>query len=140
MADINHQIKIKGPQQRVYQALATPSELSKWHTAKIEGNGGVGGVLRIQPQEGPAFEWKVTKDVPLQTIVWHCVKGPGNSAGTNVQFQLSSTVDGRTFVELAHSDWPDTGGNFRKCNTLWAILLDHLRKYTETQKTDPAFA
>lgn len=28
--------------------------------------------------------------------------------------------------------WRCTYGNFRKCNTTWAVLLHHLRDYVET--------
>jgi uncharacterized protein YndB with AHSA1/START domain len=140
MANIDHEIKIKAPQERVYQALASPSGLSKWHTSNVKGNGDVGGTLRMEPKSGPVFEWKVTKTVPSQTIQWECVKGPGRSVGTSVEFKISPTKDGRTLIEFVHSDWQDNDEHFRECNTLWAILLDHLRRYAETQKADPTYA
>jgi uncharacterized protein YndB with AHSA1/START domain len=140
MADINHEIKIKAPQERIYQALTTVTDLAKWHTSKIDGDAALGGILRIHPQDGPAFDWKVTKAEPARSIEWKCIKGPGNSAGTTVIFSLSPADKGRIFLEFAHSGWPDTTGSFRKCNTLWAILVYHLQKYAETQESDPVFA
>jgi hypothetical protein len=59
--------------------------------------------------------------------------------GTIARFQISPLSDGRTLVEFSHSGWPDTKGNFRKCNTLWAVLLFHLKKYLSTKQAEPAF-
>ena len=139
MADISHEIKIRAPQDRVYAALTTLASLRSWHTAKIEGGANVGDVFVTRPQRGPEFEWKVVGADKSRHVEWKCVKGPGQSTRTSVGFDLSSLPDGRTYLEFSHSDWPDTGGNFRKCNTLWGVLLHHLRKYAETQQTDPAF-
>ena len=139
MPDINHEIKINASQERIYQALTSVSDLTNWHTAKIDGGAAVGNVFRIHPQNGPEFEWKVTKTDSGRRIEWKCMKGPGNSVGTTVRFDLSPADKGRTYLEFLHSDWPSTGGSFRKCNTLWGILLYHLQKYVETQKSDPAF-
>jgi hypothetical protein len=52
---------------------------------------------------------------------------------------LATIPDGRTLLEFAHTGWRDDDGNFRKCNTLWAILLYHLQRYLETRKGEPAF-
>lgn len=139
MTNIDHEIKIHAPAPRIYEALTTLAELRKWHTAATEGDAGTGGVLTMQPANGPLFEWKVTRVDPDGLVEWSCVKGPGRAAGTRVRFVISPTDGGRTLVEFVHADWPDAGGNFRKCNTLWAILLFNLRKYMETRQADPAF-
>ena len=140
MADINHEIKIHAAPARVFQALTSLSDLTKWHTAKIEGDAAAGKDFRVLPQGEPAFEWKVLKAEAGKQVVWKCVDGPGHSAGTTATFSLTPEQDGRTLVEFAHSGWPDAVGNFRKCNTLWAILLYHLKNYLETQKADPAYS
>jgi hypothetical protein len=135
MADIHHEIKINAVPQAVYQALTNASELNKWHTSRIDGNN---ETFTIHPKDGPVFEWKVSK--PDSHIVeWRCVVGPSDSVGTIARFQLSALNDGRTLVEFSHSGWPHTKGNFRKCNTLWAILLFHLQKYLGTKQANPAF-
>jgi uncharacterized protein YndB with AHSA1/START domain len=139
MADINHEIKINAAPEAVYQALIDASELTKWHTSKTERVNERDGNFTTRPEEGPAFEWKVLKTDP-RTIEWECVAGPGDSVGTTASFHLSPLNDGRTLVELTHSGWPGTDGNFRKCNTLWAVLLFHPQKYLSTKKGNPAFS
>jgi uncharacterized protein YndB with AHSA1/START domain len=137
MPDIDHEIKIKAPQTTVFTALTTVEGLRAWHTSWVDGNADAGGVIAMHSD--PEFEWRVAKAEQPHRIEWECIKGPGNSVGTTARFDLSTTADGRTFVELSHAGWIDTGANYRKCNTRWGILLHHLRKYAETGKADPVF-
>ena len=136
MAEINHEIKISAAPQDVYKALTSASELTKWHTSRTENSAGEG--FTVYPTDGPTFQWKVLKP-DAHTVEWQCVAGPGDSVGTIARFQISPLSDGRTLVEFSHSGWPDTKGNFRKCNTLWAVLLFHLKKYLSTKQAEPAF-
>lgn len=69
----------------------------------------------------PSFEWAIEKTAAPDEFVWRCVKGPGNSVGTEASFKISAADKGRTLVEFVHRGWPHAGGNFRKCNTQWAI-------------------
>jgi uncharacterized protein YndB with AHSA1/START domain len=140
MADINHEIKIRAPGDRVFAALTTLEDLSGWHSSQVDGVADLNGVIVISSPGRPVFQWRVTRADKPNCVEWTCIMGPGNSVGTTARFDLSSHPDGRTFVELSHTGWPHMGGNFRKCNTLWGILLHHLRKYVETGVPDPAFA
>lgn len=112
--------------------------MAKWHTSKIEGGAKKGEMFAAHPKDGPVFQWKVVTAEPSM-VEWQCVKGPGQSVGTTARFRFTEANDGRTLVEFTHSGWPDARGNFRKCNTLWAILLFHLQKHLHTQGTEPAF-
>jgi uncharacterized protein YndB with AHSA1/START domain len=136
MADINHEIKINAAPQAVYEALTNASELAKWHTSRTEK--AKDESFTTYPTDGPTFEWKVVKP-DSHTVEWQCVAGPGNSVGTSARFVLSPLSDGRTLVEFSHTGWPETDGNFRKCNTLWAVLLFHLQKYVGTKQAGPAY-
>jgi uncharacterized protein YndB with AHSA1/START domain len=138
MADINHEIKINAAPQAVYEALTSASELAKWHTSRTEKAKGKDESFTTLPTDGPTFEWKVVKP-DSHTVEWQCVAGPGDSVGTRARFVLSPLSDGRTLVEFSHTGWPDTNGNFRKCNTLWAVLLFHLQKYLGTKQAGPAY-
>lgn len=140
MAEIAHEIKIKAPRDRVFNALTTLEGLTSWHTTRTQGNARVGEVLQFESAGNPPFRWEITRLDPPKHLEWKCVEGPGDSVGTKVSFDLTDTADGRTLVELAHSGWPGTHGNYRKCNTLWGILLHHLRVHAETGKRGPAFA
>ncbi|MBN9616714.1 MAG: hypothetical protein BGO25_05960 [Acidobacteriales bacterium 59-55] len=135
MAEINHEIKIHASLPAIYQALTSPSELAMWHTAGATGDH---ESFTTRPQDGPPFAWKISK-AGDDTVQWECVEGPGNSPGTTARFKLSPLGVDRTLVEFSHSGWPDGNGSFRKCNTLWAILLFHLRQYLHSGENEPAF-
>ncbi len=136
MADINHEIKISAAPQAIHQALTNAPELAKWHTA---GTNGKHETFTTHATDGPSFEWKVLKP-DADTVEWQCVAGPGHSVGTVARFRLTPSDGGRTLVEFSHAGWPETDDNLRKCNTLWAILLFHLKKYLEVGKPAPAFS
>ena len=139
MVDISHEIKIKSTPDRVYAALTKVDELKAWHSAHVAGEGRVGGVLHIEGSGKPGFDWKVTELSSPKRVGWVCTAGPGDSAGTTVVFELSPADQDRTLVECVHAGWPGTHGNYRKCNTLWGVLLHHLKQYVETGTAAPAF-
>lgn len=138
MTDINHEIKINAPREKIFKALSTLNGLKSWHTAHIEGNTALHEILTFTSSGKPSFRWKIAQLEPSQLVEWECVEGPGDSVGTQVIYKLSTTEDNRTLVELSHAAWPGEQGNFRKCNTLWGILLHHLKNYMETGKAEPA--
>lgn len=138
MADINHEIKIQAPPEKTFKAISTLNDLKAWHTAHIAGKSELNGILSFSGTGKPNFLWKIIKLEPNKIVTWECIEGPGDSVGTKATYTLSKTEDDRTLVELSHTSWPDQQGNFRKCNTLWGILLHHLKNYVETGKSDPA--
>jgi uncharacterized protein YndB with AHSA1/START domain len=126
MVAIEHEIKISATPQRIFEALSRRDALSDWYAGRVAGDG---KEWRLEHSDGPTFRWKVIEAVSPRRIVWQCVEGPGDSVGTQASFTLLPQDAGRTLVEFAHSGWPGTHGNYRKCNTLWAILLHHLKEY-----------
>jgi uncharacterized protein YndB with AHSA1/START domain len=138
MADINHEIKIQASPQKVFTAISNLDGLKGWHTSHIEGECKLNKILTFKGAGKPVFRWKLIQLDPNKVVAWECVEGPGDSVGTQSIYKLSPAGDNTTLVELSHTSWPDQQGNFRKCNTLWGILLHHLQKYVETEKVAPA--
>jgi hypothetical protein len=137
MPTIDHEIKVHAAPDRILQAVSAAEDLEAWHGGRVAVSG---GMLRIDFGDGaPRFSWALDASAP-GVVVWRCVEGPGDSVGTEAVFKVSPTNGGRTLVEFAHRGWPHTGGNFRKCNTTWAILLHHLRRFLETGTPSPALA
>jgi uncharacterized protein YndB with AHSA1/START domain len=136
MSQIEHEIKVKASAEQITQALTNTAQLEAWHGGKVTA---VPGGMRFDFADGaPTFEWAVDASRSPREIIWRCVRGPGDSAGTDVSFKISPADKERTLVELIHDGWPHTRGNYRKCNTQWAILLHHLRAFLETGKPGPA--
>jgi uncharacterized protein YndB with AHSA1/START domain len=139
MEEILHEIKVQAAPDSVFAALTTADGLRAWYSAHVEGDGKPGDTWRFQFTERPTFRWEVTESAAPTRVAWRCVEGPGDSVGTEVEVVLSQADKGRTLVELAHSGWPGTHGNYRKCNTYWGVLLHHLKQYVETGVAAPAF-
>lgn len=139
MADINHEIKIAAPPERVYAALTTLDGVRSWHTPLAEGTGAVGSTWAFTFTGRAEFDWEIAALEPNTLVAWKCTQGPGDSVGTTATFVLTPTEDGRTLVELTHAGWPGTHGNFVKCNTIWGALLHHLQQYVETGAPSTTF-
>lgn len=107
--------------------------------AEVSGGGGVGSRWTLKYADGPRLVWEVASQ-GADSVVWKCVEGPGDSAGTSVSFNLGKTPHGRVSLAFAHSGWPHQQGNFEKCNALWGMMLHRLRGYAEHGKTAPAYS
>ena len=85
------------------------------------------------------FRWRFTELSPGSRLRWECTEGPGAAASTTATFSLSQTADGRTQVDIDHDGFRESDPALAACNTLWGILLGHLKNYAETAVTSPAF-
>ncbi len=139
MHSLDHEITIDAPADLVFTALSTAEGLRGWFTKRITGSGGVGDVWSLEFEGRPGFEWRVEASQPTRVVVWECLSGPGDSAGTTVLYRLQQLPDGRTRLHLSHQGWPHTSGNFTKCNTLWGGLLHNLKRYSESGEIDPTY-
>ena len=71
---------------------------------------------------------------------WKCARGPGDSARTTVTFALGKNQQGRVHLTFDHAGWPHQEGNFAKCNSLWGMMMHHLKGYVEKGKVAPAYS
>jgi uncharacterized protein YndB with AHSA1/START domain len=125
--DIQHELKIHAPHARIFQALTDQATLERWQGAKVkEGE----REWRLEYPDATVFRWKVIESSPAR-VAWQCAEGPGQAIGKQASFTLSDMGSDNTLVEFAHAGWQGTGGNYRKCNTRWAILLHRLQQETE---------
>src|ERR1700722_12081808 len=138
MDSINHEIKINATPEMVFNALSTRNGVKSWFTSDVEGIGAVGSEWKLRFKDQPEFHWQILASDAKKHVVWKCLKGPGNSVGTSVVFDLSPTQDGRTLLTVSHLGWPNIEGNFRKCNTLWGVIIHHLKQFAETNVAHPA--
>src|SRR5690349_1991995 len=111
MHEIDHEIMIDGTPEQVFAALSTRDGVQSWQTPHVEGSGAVGSEWRFTFSGRAEFDWEVAESEPPSRIVWRCTKGPGDAVGTTAIFLVASSGD-RTLLELKHSGWPGTHGNF----------------------------
>lgn len=138
MPEITHEIKVEGTPAQVFDALTTIDGITAWQTPHATGTGDVGSRWEFAFAGRPSFVWEVRASDPTR-VEWLCIEGPGDSVGTTAVFEISETGDDRTLVVLTHSGWAGTDGNFRKCNTIWGVLLHHLSQAVRTGTPAPAF-
>jgi uncharacterized protein YndB with AHSA1/START domain len=139
MATLSHQIRVSAPPDRVYEAISTNDGLTGWFTADIDGTVGSGGEALLKFTGHEPFRWRFTGLSPGSRLRWECTQGPGAAVGTTATFSLSRTADGRTQVGLDHDGFTESDPALATCNTLWGILLGHLKTYAETAVPSPAF-
>jgi len=132
MVTLRHAIKINAPCDRAFSALADADEMAVWHIGAVDGDIAVGSVFRLNPKPGLVFGWRTEEIVAGERIRQQCLEGPGNSAGKTLTFTLSDDADGTTLVTLTDGPWLDDDPNLPFCNTRWAEVLFHLKKYVET--------
>jgi uncharacterized protein YndB with AHSA1/START domain len=139
MATLSHKVTVNAPQERLFQALSTVEGLRGWYTPKIEGavDKDHEAVFRFTDEE--PFRWKFIEIKPNSLVRWKCIAGPGEAVGTTVTFGVSGKGAYQSVVECDHEGWPDGNGALKTCNTLWGMLMGHLKKYAETGHADPVF-
>lgn len=136
---LRHAVNIDADHAKVRDALTSLEGLKGWTMAEVSGGGGEGAKWRLNYPGGPSFVWEVVAHDDRR-IEWRCVEGPGDSAGTTAIFELGATPHGRVHLTFSHAGWPHQQGNFDKCNSLWGMMLHHLRVYVEEGKVAPAYS
>jgi len=138
MTKISHEIRINASMADVFKTISTIDGLKGWYTTRIEGDMVPGKSIKVHADGRPSFCWRISELRPPTATRWECVEGPGTAPGATVTFRLS-TKDSRTKVQLDYEGLPEDNPAFLTCNTLWGVMLGHLKQYAETGKPSPAF-
>ena len=137
MPDIRHRVRIAAPPERVYQDLTTTDGFTRWWT-RTDGEEGTGGKLEFffGTQE-PGLIAEVTEQTPGSHIVLHCIEGPAEWVGTDLNFRLSPGDDGGTVVLFSHEGWQEPVEFMYHCSTKWAYHLLSLKSGLEGRQYLP---
>ena len=123
MPDIRHRVRIAAPQERVYQDLTTKDGFARWWT-RAGGEEGTGGKLEFFfGESAPGLIVEVAEQTPSSHVVLHCLQGPAEWVGTDLNFRLSPTDDGGTAVLFSHEGWQEPVEFMYHCTTKWAYHL-----------------
>jgi len=130
MPDILHDLVIRAPAERVFQAVSTPAGLDKWWTQKSAGIPAPGSLYELW--FGPEHEWRgrVTRCTPNADFALEMVRADQEWQGTHVGFHLDSTSRG-TLLQFHHRGWPRVSGHYRVSCHCWAMYLRVLRRHVE---------
>jgi uncharacterized protein YndB with AHSA1/START domain len=132
--DIIHYFQVSSPIESVYQAISTPSGISKWWSLDTKGHSELGGLLELD--FGPGYQWQaqVTQMVPPHEFELTLIKADDDWLDTTVSFQLSTTSNG-TEVRFSHQGWKTASDHYYISNYCWAMYLRIMKRYVEHGET-----
>jgi uncharacterized protein YndB with AHSA1/START domain len=138
MPEIMHLIKIRAPQEKVFQAVSTAEGIRDWWTRDAALDSKVGGAGEFGFYgHRMVIKVKVAELTPPKHVAWHSVSSTGGSFdGTTISFDLKSE-GGVTSVLFAHRGFKASGENIASATTRWGFYLLSLKRYIETGKGTP---
>ena len=129
MATIYHQVGIKAPVEKIFNAIATLHGVSGWWTL-TSGDPAIEGELTFSFGEHDVFA-KVTAYENNKHLEWTIQGQDGEWLNTRICFDLDEKQD-QVMVNFQHADWKEATEFLAHCSTKWAMFLLSLKKYVET--------
>jgi len=139
MSAITHEMVIKANCSTVYQALTSAQGLRSWFTTQVEGSGKPGSSWELKFTDEPSFTWQIVSIKNDRSVNWKCLQGPGNSPGTEAEFNLKATSDNQCILTIGHRGWIKDDPKFERCIEIWRTLMKHLQQYCETAVAAPVY-
>jgi uncharacterized protein YndB with AHSA1/START domain len=136
MPDIFHDLTIKAPPARVFQAVSTPAGLDQWWTKRSAGAPSVGAAYELW--FGPEFDWRarVTKASAPEAFELELVGAAQDWQGTRVGFRLEGG-EAATHLRFYHVGWPKLNEHYRVSCYCWAMYLRVLKRHLEHGESVP---
>ena len=129
MATIYHQVGIRAPVDKIFNAIATLEGVSGWWTL-TSGEPTLEGELTFSFGEHDVFA-KVTAYEKNKHVEWTVQGEEGEWLNTRICFDLDEKQD-QVMVNFQHADWKEATEFLAHCSTKWAMFLLSLKKYVET--------
>ena len=129
MATIYHQVGIRAPVDKIFNAIATLEGVSGWWTL-TSGEPTLEGELTFSFGEHDVFA-KVTAYEKNKRVEWTVQGEEGEWLNTRICFDLDEKKD-QVMVNFQHADWKGATEFLAHCSTKWAMFLLSLKKYVET--------
>ncbi len=130
MADIFHDLPIKAPIDRVFDAISTPQGLDTWWSKRAAGTPREGAEFKLS--FGPGYDWsaKVIRCAPPREFELQMVQADSDWAGSRVGFRLEPRGN-VIWLRFSHSGWPSVNEHYRISCNCWAMYLRILRRSLE---------
>ncbi|HEX9852799.1 MAG TPA: SRPBCC domain-containing protein [Woeseiaceae bacterium] len=105
MADILHDLPVKAPIDRVFDAVSTPQGLDTWWSKRAAGTPGEGAVYELS--FGPGYDWRarVIKYAPPREFELQLVQADSDWLNSRVSFRLEPRDD-VIWLRFSHSGSP----------------------------------
>lgn len=140
MATMLLRMPVDAEPQAVFEALATSEGVNGWWSNHTEGPEGAGSTMKVAFPDAPiTFDFEVTEETSGEKVTWHCLAGPPEWIGTDVNFDIETDDEANTSVLFSHDGWATTEGSFPFIAYSWAQILPRLKTLAETGKQEPFF-
>ena len=127
---IYHDLVIKAPIDKVFQAITEPADLINWWPLRCSG----------VPKENevynffftPEYDWygKVIKVEPNKSFHIKMTQADADWDPTSFGYDLEQNEE-EVQVQFWHVGWPACNAHYRRSSFCWAILLNGLKNYVE---------
>lgn len=130
MADIFHDLPIKAPIDRVFDAISTPEGLDTWWSKRASGTPREGAEFELS--FGAGYDWraKVIRCTPPREFELQMVQADSDWTGSRVGFHLEPRGN-VIWLRFSHSGWRSVNEHYRISCNCWALYLRILRRSLE---------
>ncbi|MFH4966064.1 SRPBCC domain-containing protein [Gaetbulibacter sp. M235] len=128
--DIFHNLIIKAPINKVFDAVSLPQHLNNWWTLKSSGKPELGLEYNLNFTDDYNWFCKVSVAEPNASFHLKMTQSDADWNPTTFGFDLVTTKEG-TLVKFSHVNWPEANHHFKYSSFCWAMLLNGLKNYLE---------
>ena len=151
MAAIHHHVWINAPVGRVYRAISSAEEISRWWDRQTAVETSAGLVLEHNPgPEHGVVRMRVLQMVADKRVEWECISTHPQTTpafawtGTHVTFDImdrqsfapamaawATGIPAQAILDFRHSGWDEDSDYFGTCNFAWGAVLLNLQRVCE---------
>tara|TARA_R110000868_G_scaffold86347_8_gene242249 strand:- start:50281 stop:50727 length:447 start_codon:yes stop_codon:yes gene_type:complete len=127
---IYHDLIIKAPIAKVFQAITSPKHLINWWPLKCNGIPEINQDYNLYFT--PEYDWygKVIQMVKNKSFYIQMTKSDSDWNSTTFGFDLEQ-LENTVLIKFFHKGWPNCNAHFRRSSYCWAMLLNGLKNYVE---------
>lgn len=127
---IYHNLFIKAPRQKVFDAVTLPEHLNNWWSLKSSGRPVLRETYNLNFTN--MYDWycDVVACMPNESFHLKMTKSDKDWNPTTFGFELEEKDNG-TYVKFSHVNWPEENDHLKHSSFCWALLLNGLKNYIE---------
>ena len=127
---IYHDLTIKAPIEKVFDAVCKPTHLINWWPLKCQGIPEIGNEYNFYFT--PEYDWygKVSTLIPNKSFHIKMTKSDLDWNSTTFGFDLDEE-NSKTQLNFSHLGWRQCNSEYRQSSFCWAMLLKGLKDYLE---------
>lgn len=128
--NIYHNLQIKAPAKKVFDAVSQPVHLNNWWTLKSSGKPELHSEYNLNFTDTYNWFCKVSKIIPNKSFHLKMTDADKDWNPTTFGFDLESNENG-TMLKFSHVNWQNADDHFKHSSFCWALLLNGLKNYLE---------